>query len=159
MNNILANREIFQKQRIKLFQLKEGDSNSRFFYAQASARKHVNFINSLQNGEGQWVNNKEFLASMCMDYFRNVFSAPNEKYDVVISLIKEQISASDNKKLVAPLTVEEVRQAVFQMHLTKPQVQMVSILLFTKSFGILLIAQWVQLSIVISRWMFSRLFQ
>lgn len=51
LNALLLQEEIYRKQRAKLFWLAEGDENTRFFHAYASARKKTNKISYLINSE------------------------------------------------------------------------------------------------------------
>lgn len=52
MNDLLLQEKTYWKQRAKLFWLKEGDENTRFFHASASARKKTNQITHLITDTG-----------------------------------------------------------------------------------------------------------
>jgi len=47
MGRLLAQEEAFWKQRSKVYWLKDGDTNSRFFHAMASAKRRRNNIMKL----------------------------------------------------------------------------------------------------------------
>lgn len=49
LNLLLQQEESYWKQRAKVFWLKEGDENTRFFHSSASARKKANKITYLEN--------------------------------------------------------------------------------------------------------------
>lgn len=55
---ILLKEEIYWKQRAKLFWLKEGDKNTRFFHSMASTRRKNNAITKLQREDGSWQRTK-----------------------------------------------------------------------------------------------------
>lgn len=59
LNELLMQKELYWKQRAKLFWLKEGDENTRFFHASASARKKANHISFLENDDGIRVDDPE----------------------------------------------------------------------------------------------------
>lgn len=61
-NDLLLHEEIYWKQRAKVFWLAEGDSNSKFFHLQASARKKLNHISYLIDDAGNRVDD---LDDMC----------------------------------------------------------------------------------------------
>ncbi|KAJ9184743.1 hypothetical protein P3X46_004439, partial [Hevea brasiliensis] len=54
LQEVLSEEEIFWKQRSKIFRLKEGDSNTHFFHAQASSRRRSNYVEALQDSKGHW---------------------------------------------------------------------------------------------------------
>ena len=54
-----------------------GDANTKFFHAVASARKNHNAIWSLQNESGDWVLDDSNLKSLGIHHFRNIFEDDN----------------------------------------------------------------------------------
>jgi carbamoylphosphate synthase small subunit len=51
-----------------------------------------------------------------LNYFDQLFKANTSTQDPILSLVVEKVSQEENEKLVAPITKEEVRTALFQMH-------------------------------------------
>lgn len=125
--------------------LKEKDNNSKFFHAQTKQRRARNRIISLYNPAGVWVSSKEEIDQVTVNYFEDLFSStsPTESEEAlkkVPSLILEQM----NKMLTATSTEEEVRNALFMMHLEKMPRRDGMTALFSKDLGKLL--KWISLS-------------
>ncbi|XP_030501175.2 uncharacterized protein LOC115716504 [Cannabis sativa] len=109
-------REIFWKQRSKQFWLKEGDKNSKYFHVSASTRKKKNQILKLRNDSDEWVDWDHGLSDLIGEYYASLFTASNSSCPKVIDCILPSISAQQNEDLMMPVTREEVKCAVFQMH-------------------------------------------
>lgn len=69
LNILLLQEETYWKQRAKLFWLREGDDNTRFFHASASAKKKANKIAFLTNDEGEKIENHDGICEVVRDYF------------------------------------------------------------------------------------------
>lgn len=112
LNKLLLHEEIYWKQRAKTFWLQEGDSNSKYFHAQASHRKRLNKIQYLLNDAGVKVENEDEMMELTKEYFSTVFteSRVSELTEQILNL--NIISTGQNKKLVADLTFEEFTVAV-----------------------------------------------
>ncbi|KAK6153950.1 hypothetical protein DH2020_013589 [Rehmannia glutinosa] len=54
-NLLLAQQEDFWKQRAKIFWLKGGDANTKYFHTVASSRKRHNLFDRLKNEAGSWL--------------------------------------------------------------------------------------------------------
>lgn len=54
--------------------LKEGDMNSRYFHAVASARKRKNSFTSLRKANGQWCTSSEEMEDLIYNYFSHLFA-------------------------------------------------------------------------------------
>lgn len=107
MNKLLEEEETYWKQHAMLFWLKERDFNSRFFHAQ-TVQKRSNSIAALQNSDGEWFSDIDWLGTMCIDYLTDLFSLSNGTYDPVVNLIQATIFSLDNEKLLAPVSANEV---------------------------------------------------
>ena len=79
LNELMKQEETYWKQRAKAFWLTEGDTNSKFFHAQASARKKSNRIEQLKNEEGDIIDKHEEMCEMAVEYFKCVFKGSSEE--------------------------------------------------------------------------------
>jgi hypothetical protein len=131
----LIQEEAFWKQRAKMHWLKEGDLNTKFFHMSATARSKVKKIERLKNENDDIITGQQNLCEVARVYFQELFTPKDGSLDPVLSLISPRVSEADNTSLEAPITKEEVRVALFQMHPDKSPALMVSIPLFTRIFG------------------------
>jgi hypothetical protein len=113
---VLIQEEAFWKQRAKMHWLKEGDLNTKFFHMSATARTKVKKIEKLRNEEDELISGQHNLCEVARNYFQELFSPKGGVMDPVLSLISPRVTVEDNAMLVAPITKEEVRLALFQMH-------------------------------------------
>lgn len=114
--DILAQKEIFWKQRSKELWLQAGDQNTKYFHACATSKKKNNQISRLKNKDGDWVDWGSGLKEVMKDYYKDLFTASNTNYTRVTDCITQKISASQNAMLLDHVDSSEVRKAVFQMH-------------------------------------------
>ncbi|KAL8094028.1 hypothetical protein AgCh_035786 [Apium graveolens] len=94
LNELLLHEEMYWKQRAKIFWLKDGDANTKFFHAQATKRKKLNHIAYLVTDSGDKVDDHERM------------------YSIELPVITEL----QNKELTAELSFEEFTVALKQMH-------------------------------------------
>lgn len=106
---------MFWRQRSKQLWLNVGDKNSRYFHKAASHRRRTNFIHRLQNEDGQWVDWESGLAGLMERYFNNIFRATESNGQEVVQCVPNKITEAQNAKLLAAVTEEEVKVALFQM--------------------------------------------
>lgn len=116
LNEILLHEEVYWKQRAKLFWLKEGDENTKFFHASATARKKANRINFLMTEDGIRIDQQEEMGKMIKEYFQGVFAEPGEINSNGNSSVPRRVSQEQNNDLVADMTFEEFTVAMNQMH-------------------------------------------
>ncbi|XP_060974042.1 uncharacterized protein LOC115695103 [Cannabis sativa] len=109
-------REIFWKQRSKQLWLREGDSNSKYFHASTTARRRRNSIQKLKDSAGVWVNWKGRLPSVMVEYFSTLFTATAVADNEVIQCVPSAVTSEHNNRLLEPVSDDEVRHALFQMH-------------------------------------------
>uniref|UniRef100_A0A803NGS4 RNase H type-1 domain-containing protein n=1 Tax=Cannabis sativa TaxID=3483 RepID=A0A803NGS4_CANSA len=83
LGEVYTQREVFWRQRSKQLWLREGDQNSKFFHAKATARKKNNSINSLLNNSGVWVDWEGGLSDVIVDYFSDIFTSTSSNFDTV----------------------------------------------------------------------------
>jgi hypothetical protein len=113
---LLVQEETYWRQRAKMHWLKEGDLNTKFFHMTASARQRKKKIEKLVNEEHIVVTSQPELCEVALNYFNNLFKANSTQHDPILSLIAPKIDQADNDRLVSPITKEELKDALFQMH-------------------------------------------
>ncbi|XP_074352652.1 uncharacterized protein LOC141691795 [Apium graveolens] len=74
LNELLEHEESYWKQRAKIFWLKEGDTNSRFFHEQASKIKKCNKITYSVNEDEVRVDSHDQMCRLVKEYFESVFT-------------------------------------------------------------------------------------
>lgn len=117
--NLLQREEIHWRQRAKQFWLKDGDRNSKFFNAMASARRKVNTILRHQRDDGSWTTNTSSLHTVVVkEYFQNLFSTSNRDIDFsqVLQRLEPIVDEGRNFELTKPFEIDEFKEALFQMH-------------------------------------------
>ncbi|MCI06308.1 endonuclease/exonuclease/phosphatase family protein, partial [Trifolium medium] len=113
---LLIQEETYWRQRAKMHWLKEGDLNTKFFHMSASARARKKKIDKLVNEADIEVKTQPEICEVAQNYFDHLFKANIATHDPVLSLVAPKVSEEDNERLVAPITKEEVKDALFQMH-------------------------------------------
>ena len=112
--------EIMARQRSRVDWLQEGDRNTSFFHARASARRKTNKITYLLKDDGTRCENKDDIKGMTRDLFVNLYSSePTDQIDSILEAIPCKIDENTNIMLCKPYTDEEIHEALFQMGPTK----------------------------------------
>ncbi|XP_072065378.1 uncharacterized protein [Arachis hypogaea] len=104
-----------EKSRVKW--LKEGDQNTRFCHQKFQSRVRRNIIWRLVGRNNEIASKSEDIAKVAEDYFCNNFSSscsfdPNP----YLEDLQPKVTASMNRKLQRPLTMDEVKRATFGVH-------------------------------------------
>lgn len=116
LNDLLLHEELYWKQRAKIFWLAEGDENTKFFHANASARKRNNKVSYLINDQGVRVDDHKDMCDIVSSYFTGVFAGDN--VDMITGNDSCPRTSSDiqNMKLTEEVSYEDFSVAVKQMH-------------------------------------------
>ncbi|GAU23029.1 hypothetical protein TSUD_336770 [Trifolium subterraneum] len=113
---LLIQEETYWRQRAKMHWLKEGDLNTNFFHMSASSRQRAKKIEKLMNEDNMAVTTQPELCEVARNYFDQLFKAKTAAHDSILALMVPKITIEDNARLVAPITKEELKAALFQMH-------------------------------------------
>ena len=115
--SLLLQEESYWKQRSKIiFWLADGDTNNKFFHASTSARKRKNMVNKLLDNSGNWVTSHEDLCTLVHNYFTSLFRVQQGDLHPIISCVQPRISDEDNSMLTQQFTMQEFKEAIFNMH-------------------------------------------
>ncbi|KAL5793491.1 hypothetical protein ACOSP7_002085 [Xanthoceras sorbifolium] len=102
--------------------LKDGNSNSKFFHAQATSRRANNRMVGLFDVHGIWQETPVALEEIIQSYYTNIFTSSlpsNEHLAAVLDCVNPCISPSMNHLLDRAFTPHEVKAALFNMFSTK----------------------------------------
>ncbi|GAU48556.1 hypothetical protein TSUD_405720 [Trifolium subterraneum] len=113
---LIVQEEDYWKQRAKMHWLKESDMNTSFFHKSASARRKKKNASKLVNEDGLEVHTQEELCEVAKQYFDTLFKPKNGEQESVLNLIQRRVTEEDNVYLAAPITKDEIQQALFMMH-------------------------------------------
>ncbi|GAU14651.1 hypothetical protein TSUD_97150 [Trifolium subterraneum] len=113
---LLIQEEGYWKQRAKMHWLQEGDMNTRFFHMSATVRSKKKKVTKLIADNGTEVHTQEELCEVAKSYFDTLFTQRDGDHDPVLNLIQPRVTDDDNFVLTAPITKDEIQQALFQMH-------------------------------------------
>ena len=115
MTHLLLQEDAYWRQRAKTHWYKDGDLNTKFFHASATARKKVNRITYLENNDGVRVTDEVGMANMAKEYFHELFQAKESVTTLVLNVLRQVIIADDNIQLTVPFWIEEFKEAMFSM--------------------------------------------
>ena len=120
INDLLDSEETLWHQRSKIHWYREGDRNTKFFYARASDRRKKNTILGLWNNEGIWCDDKDSIAATVVSYFQNIYTTTSpSNINEVTSVIPTRVTEEMNANLSRIFTKDEVVRALQQIHPTK----------------------------------------
>jgi hypothetical protein len=111
--------EIMARQRSRVEWLREGDRNTSFFHARASACRRANRIRALVREDGSRCEDLHVIKGMAEDFYGNLFTAEPFDPTDVIDAIQSKVTPNMNSDLTKPYTDVEIKAALFQMKLTK----------------------------------------
>ena len=104
------------KQRSRSLWLQEGDNNTRYFHSQASHRFRRNWIDNLEDANGELCSDEEGISAILVGYYQQLFTSSNPSMvEEVVAHIPLTITDELNVVLLANFTREEVVVALKQM--------------------------------------------
>ncbi|CAE6132178.1 unnamed protein product [Arabidopsis arenosa] len=100
--------------------LHSGDKNTRYFHEKTKQRRSYNRITSLQDEDGNIKTSEEEIQDIIHAYFEQLYtSAGTHQVDSVLQHIQPKVTPEINSKLLAPVTEEEIFQAISSMNVDK----------------------------------------
>lgn len=106
LEKVYSDDDIFWRQRSKISWAREGDRNTSFFHAAASARKSNNSIRGLFNPAGGWCEKEEEVEAIIMDYFGDLFQSSNPDMaiiDEVLEVMEARVTPEMNEQMTTPV--------------------------------------------------------
>lgn len=117
LSTLLTQEDAFWRQQSNVHWLRDGDTNSKFFHAMASATQWCNLTSSLTHDDGKVADSQMDLNSVAHAYVTNLFEEGFGNYEPVINYcLDPKITGLDNDTLLAPFDIGEFKNALFSMH-------------------------------------------
>lgn len=93
--------------------------NTKFFHMSVTTRRRFKKVMKLHNQQGIVVTSQKELCNIVNDYFDVLFAPNIGNHTPVLNMIQPCITMEDNLTLNKPIIKDELKQALFQMHLDK----------------------------------------
>jgi hypothetical protein len=114
---LLKQEELMWHQRSRAKWLVDGDRNTMYYHLKTVQRRRKNNIIMLKDDNGQWVDDVNQLQKLANEFYMKLFANDNMARDWQQTPISYPVLSQDEvEQLAAPITQEEVRCAVFNMH-------------------------------------------
>lgn len=113
----LADEEQFWKQKARTKWLQEGDRNTSFFHASVLERRNQLRLTRIKNDTGQWLEDADAIKQHATFFFQALFTdnaIPDEdSVTKLLDSVPQLVSDSSNQTLLSPVTLAEVKTAVY----------------------------------------------
>jgi len=86
MQRLLSQNDAYWRQRAKTHWYRDGDRNTKFFHALATARRKVNRITSLDDEVGNKITNEQGMQNVARQYFVDIFQQQHSDFSSVINV-------------------------------------------------------------------------
>lgn len=117
---VIEREEVMARQRSRVDGLKEGDHNTAFFHARASARQRTNKIRMLSREDGSLCEDLEGMKGMAERFYADLFASECcNSMEEVLESIPRKVDDFINEELCKPYSNSEIKMALFQMGPTK----------------------------------------
>lgn len=79
-------------------------------------RRKRNKISMIKDGNGEWLEGDKLVAKGFQEYFQQLFTTDGQQvWDVALECVDARVSESMNSELLLPITIEDVKAAVFDL--------------------------------------------
>ncbi|XP_042492252.1 uncharacterized protein LOC122071862 [Macadamia integrifolia] len=103
-------------QKAKQRWMKDGDKNSKFFHLSVKMQRARNQIHTLQNADGEWMNDQQQLSSYIVNYYEEFHGLSlTSPHPELLDCIPCIISGDDALYLEAEPSSEEIKKAVWEL--------------------------------------------
>lgn len=100
--------------------LKLGDQNSSFFHHTVLQRRQFNKILRVQDDNSFWLESEKDISNHFQNYFKELYTSNGpQQWEEVLDFVDCSVNSEMNDKLLSPVTLQEVKDAVFDLGATK----------------------------------------
>lgn len=111
----LLQEEILWMQKSRVDWLRYGDKNTNFFHTSCLVRRRRNRVETLQDDEGNWIEDAETLKNMEIEYLSNLFRTDNMRERGFMKGAFPQLDDGVKEEMRKELTVAETKRALWEM--------------------------------------------
>ena len=115
----LTDEETFWKQQARVKWLREGDANTRYFHSHLLDKRARLSITRICNLEGEIVESADDIGTTAVAFFQSLLAEVpplnNTAICRLLEVILPLVTPDQNAQLIREITLEEVRQAVFEL--------------------------------------------
>jgi hypothetical protein len=113
---ILKKEEMMWFQRSRAKWLMDGDRNTRYYHLKTINRRRYNNVIMLRNDVGEWVEDPVQLQSMVNNFYYDLFSKSNERWEWMQADVTFPILNRETFDMLGmPIEDQEVKKALFSM--------------------------------------------
>lgn len=112
----LCREEIFWRQKAHVKWAKDGDANTKFFHMSVKDRHRRQRINSIRNDEGVLLDSQPQIQNEAVRFFTHLYQGGDStRMDELLTHIPTLLQPNDHSLLLQPVTLSEVKQAVWEL--------------------------------------------
>ena len=116
VHKLMEKEECMWHQHLRTDWLKFGDQNTKYFHCRAIERNKRNFITSLENEQGIWVEGEDQIGNLVTRYYSSLFTMANPtNFAPVLNGVKQRVSTEMNDELLKSFMEDKVKHALKQM--------------------------------------------
>lgn len=108
-------KESIWRQKSRMTQLKEGDTNSAFFHRAVKIKANRKMVYSLKIG-GRWYKEPKEMKESLYNFFKNYFDCPTRRWNMDLVLKFRMFNEEMVLKLEEPFSMEETKEAVWFLY-------------------------------------------
>ncbi|XP_059070555.1 uncharacterized protein LOC131860194 [Cryptomeria japonica] len=120
LSEILLQEEIYWHEKSRELWISAGDANTKFFHESVKAKRGKNRIDSIKNSEGLQFSKIEEIEEIAVEYFKQiprlVDGQTHGSFSNLLEVIDREVTPEDNKYLMRPFTIKEIKDATFALH-------------------------------------------
>ncbi|KAI5349016.1 hypothetical protein L3X38_001903 [Prunus dulcis] len=120
LNDLWRKEECYWQQRSRIKWLQNGDSNTSYFHQATIQRRRQNKIARIKGENGNWEQSQKGVRRAFEEYFKELFTSSGSRdWNSILNCIEPVVTDDMNRDLTRPTTLEEIKDAAFQMGATK----------------------------------------
>lgn len=117
IDEILAREEVYWRQKSRELWLADGDKNKKKIHASTKMKRVRSRISCIQDSQGNILSDDGDISREAVKFFKNLLSLENiDDFNNISSFIPSLVSPEDNKMLMSPFSLDEVKRAIFAMN-------------------------------------------